>query len=132
MVRRFLVIGLCAAALACSQQKGKKGPVVAKGNGITINHRPIGNEEFFTVIRTGLASVVANQLKGRGFKVKDVITEFDGKSVDDVQKFRRKPPSHCQEDAVHHKAIRYMRLQRSLTDMRACLADHQPFTQVIR
>jgi peptidyl-prolyl cis-trans isomerase C len=36
MVRRFLVIGLCAAALACSQQKGKKGPVVAKGNGITI------------------------------------------------------------------------------------------------
>jgi raffinose/stachyose/melibiose transport system substrate-binding protein len=24
-------------------------------NGITINHRPIGNEEFFTVVRTGLA-----------------------------------------------------------------------------
>lgn len=26
-----------------------------KGTGITIKHRPIGNEEFFTVIRTGLA-----------------------------------------------------------------------------
>ncbi len=36
MIRRILVIGLCAAALACSQQKGKKGPAVAKGNGITI------------------------------------------------------------------------------------------------
>jgi peptidyl-prolyl cis-trans isomerase C len=37
MIRRIVVIGLCAAALACSQQKGKKsGPVVAKGNGITI------------------------------------------------------------------------------------------------
>ena len=38
MVRRILVIGLCAAALACSQQKGpkKSGPVVAKGDGITI------------------------------------------------------------------------------------------------
>jgi raffinose/stachyose/melibiose transport system substrate-binding protein len=27
----------------------------AKNNGITINHRPIGNDEFFTVLRTGLA-----------------------------------------------------------------------------
>src|SRR5688500_1063482 len=27
----------------------------AKGNGITVTHRPIGNEEFFTVIRTALA-----------------------------------------------------------------------------
>jgi ABC-type glycerol-3-phosphate transport system substrate-binding protein len=27
----------------------------AKGTGITVNHRPIGNEEFFTVVRTGLA-----------------------------------------------------------------------------
>ncbi|HEX9051871.1 MAG TPA: peptidyl-prolyl cis-trans isomerase [Anaeromyxobacter sp.] len=37
MIRRIVVIGLCAAALACSQQKGRKsGAVVAKGNGITI------------------------------------------------------------------------------------------------
>jgi peptidyl-prolyl cis-trans isomerase C len=41
MVRRFLVLGLCAAALACSQQKApsqkaKSGPAVARGNGITI------------------------------------------------------------------------------------------------
>jgi peptidyl-prolyl cis-trans isomerase C len=38
MVRRILVLGLCAAALACSQQSGPKktGPAVAKGNGITI------------------------------------------------------------------------------------------------
>jgi peptidyl-prolyl cis-trans isomerase C len=38
MVRRIVVIGLCAAALACSQQSGpkKSGPVVAKGNGISI------------------------------------------------------------------------------------------------
>lgn len=27
----------------------------AQGTGITIDHRPIGNEQFFTVIRTGLA-----------------------------------------------------------------------------
>lgn len=27
----------------------------AQGNGVTVNHRPIGNEEFFTVIRTALA-----------------------------------------------------------------------------
>ncbi len=27
----------------------------AMGNGITVSHRPIGNEEFFTVIRTALA-----------------------------------------------------------------------------
>lgn len=27
----------------------------AKGNGIEIDHRPIGNEQFFTVIRTGIA-----------------------------------------------------------------------------
>jgi len=27
----------------------------AKGNGITVAHRPIGNEEFFTVIRTALS-----------------------------------------------------------------------------
>jgi peptidyl-prolyl cis-trans isomerase C len=38
MVRRIVVIGLCAAALACSQQSGpkKSGPAVAKGNGISI------------------------------------------------------------------------------------------------
>jgi peptidyl-prolyl cis-trans isomerase C len=38
MVRRILVIGLCAAALACSQESGpkKSGPAVAKGDGITI------------------------------------------------------------------------------------------------
>jgi peptidyl-prolyl cis-trans isomerase C len=38
MVRRIVVLGLCAAALACSQQSGpkKSGPAVAKGNGITI------------------------------------------------------------------------------------------------
>jgi parvulin-like peptidyl-prolyl cis-trans isomerase-like protein len=38
MLRRILVLGLCAAALACSQQSGPKktGPAVAKGNGITI------------------------------------------------------------------------------------------------
>jgi peptidyl-prolyl cis-trans isomerase C len=41
MVRRFLVLGLCAAALACSQQKtpsqkAKSGPAVARGKGITI------------------------------------------------------------------------------------------------
>ena len=37
MVRRILVTGLCAAALACGQSGPKKsGPVVASGNGITI------------------------------------------------------------------------------------------------
>jgi len=41
MVRRIVAIGLCAAAIACSPEKGpkkkeKSGPVVAKGGGITI------------------------------------------------------------------------------------------------
>ncbi len=39
MVRRVLVVGLCAAAVACSPQKSsskKSGPVVAKGKGISI------------------------------------------------------------------------------------------------
>lgn len=38
MLRRVLVIGLCAAAMACSPEKGSKksGPVVAKGKGIAI------------------------------------------------------------------------------------------------
>lgn len=39
MVRRVLVIGLCAAAIACSPEKTsskKSGPVVAKGKGISI------------------------------------------------------------------------------------------------
>jgi peptidyl-prolyl cis-trans isomerase C len=38
MSRRLLVIGLCAAAVACAPEKGpkKSGPVVAKGKGIAI------------------------------------------------------------------------------------------------
>jgi peptidyl-prolyl cis-trans isomerase C len=38
MVRRILAVGLCAAVIACSPQKGSKksGPAVAKGKGITI------------------------------------------------------------------------------------------------
>jgi peptidyl-prolyl cis-trans isomerase C len=39
MVRRTLVLGLCAAALACTSQKSspsKSGPVVARGDGVTI------------------------------------------------------------------------------------------------
>lgn len=39
MSRRLLVIGLCAAAVACAPEKGpkKSGPVVAKGKGISIS-----------------------------------------------------------------------------------------------
>jgi peptidyl-prolyl cis-trans isomerase C len=39
MVRRIVVVGLCAAAIACSPQSGsgkKSGPAVAKGKGLTI------------------------------------------------------------------------------------------------
>ena len=38
MLRRFLVIGLCALAVACGPKKDEKksGPVVAQGNGVTI------------------------------------------------------------------------------------------------
>ncbi|WP_242344239.1 peptidylprolyl isomerase [Anaeromyxobacter terrae] len=37
MLRRSLVIGLCALAVACQSPKDKKsGPVIAKGNGVTI------------------------------------------------------------------------------------------------
>lgn len=46
----------------------------------------------------------------------------------DVRRFRRPPPASCRKAAKAHKAIRYMRVQTNLTDMRACLANHQPFT----
>lgn len=46
----------------------------------------------------------------------------------DVRRFRRRPPARCQKIATEHKAIRYMRLERSLADMRACLAEQRPFT----
>jgi C1A family cysteine protease len=46
----------------------------------------------------------------------------------DVRRFRRRPLKTCYTAAERHKAIRYARLQRTLTDMRACLADGQPFT----
>jgi len=46
----------------------------------------------------------------------------------DVRRFRRRPALRCRTAAAEHKAIRYMRIERNLTDMRACLADHRPFT----
>jgi C1A family cysteine protease len=45
----------------------------------------------------------------------------------DVRKFRRVPPTRCRSAAMEHKAIRYMRIQRNLADMHACLADHRSF-----
>lgn len=46
----------------------------------------------------------------------------------DVRRFRRNPTARCRKAASEHRAVRYMRLHSNLTDMRACLANHQPFT----
>ena len=46
----------------------------------------------------------------------------------DVRRFRRRPLNACYQMAEEHKAIRYARLDHTLTSMRACLADQQPFT----
>jgi C1A family cysteine protease len=45
-----------------------------------------------------------------------------------VRDFREAPPPHCREAATQHRAVRYMRLRPRLTHLRACLAEHRPFT----
>jgi C1A family cysteine protease len=46
----------------------------------------------------------------------------------DVRRFRRPPTAACRNAATRHKAIGYARVRTDLTDMRACLANRQPFT----
>jgi len=44
-----------------------------------------------------------------------------------VARFRTRPPARCYQDAIHHKAVVYQRLQQDLTSMRGCLAAGYPF-----
>lgn len=46
----------------------------------------------------------------------------------DVERFRRKPPTRCYESAERRRALWYGRLQPTLRDMKACLAEGYPFT----
>jgi C1A family cysteine protease len=46
----------------------------------------------------------------------------------DVRRFRRRPFNHCYRIAVEHKAIRYARVEQTLKNLRACLAEGQPIT----
>ena len=45
----------------------------------------------------------------------------------DVAKFGDKPPPPCYQQAAHHKALQYQRLQQALSLMKACLAAGFPF-----
>jgi len=45
----------------------------------------------------------------------------------DIRRFRRQPPAACYAAAQHHRAIRFRRIQRSLTHLKACLAEGYPF-----
>jgi C1A family cysteine protease len=45
-----------------------------------------------------------------------------------VERYRRKPSPHCYEAAADHRAIWYRRLEKTLPQLKACLAEGYPFT----
>ena len=45
----------------------------------------------------------------------------------DIRRFRRRPLAACYTAAQRHRAIRYFRVEQSLKQMRACLAEGHPF-----
>ena len=45
----------------------------------------------------------------------------------DIRKFTRKPPAKAYREAERHQAISYQRVERSLTQMKGCLAAGTPF-----
>lgn len=45
----------------------------------------------------------------------------------DIEKFRNKPTDECYKDALHHQAMKYSRVERSLNQMKQCLLDGYPF-----
>jgi C1A family cysteine protease len=45
----------------------------------------------------------------------------------DIAKFADQPPQKAYDDAGQHKAIRYQRLTRSLSQLQGCLAEGYPF-----
>jgi C1A family cysteine protease len=45
----------------------------------------------------------------------------------DISKFRDKPPIDLNDDALHHEALSYMRVSRTLTALKSCLASGYPF-----
>ena len=44
-----------------------------------------------------------------------------------ARKFRQKPRRKCYADAAHHPAVTYRRVQRTLPELKACLASGHPF-----
>jgi C1A family cysteine protease len=49
----------------------------------------------------------------------------------DVRRFKRKPPPSCYEAARRCVAIEYYRIRRTVSDLRACLAQRYPFVFAI-
>jgi C1A family cysteine protease len=47
--------------------------------------------------------------------------------VYEVRQFATKPPDTCYTEALNHQSIQYMRVNRSLTEMKACLSQGYPF-----
>ena len=45
-----------------------------------------------------------------------------------VERYRRRPPERCYQAAVKRRAIRYARIEQTLQHLKACLAEHYPFT----
>jgi C1A family cysteine protease len=45
----------------------------------------------------------------------------------DIGKFRDKPTSQCYTEAAKHKAVQYQRVNRTLSQMKGCLASGYPF-----
>jgi C1A family cysteine protease len=46
----------------------------------------------------------------------------------DVLRYRRRPPPRCYREALSRRAIWYGRLDRSLAELKGCLAEGYPFT----
>jgi C1A family cysteine protease len=44
-----------------------------------------------------------------------------------ITKFATRPPTRCYRDAIHHRAVGYQRLSRTLSQMKGCLASGFPF-----
>jgi C1A family cysteine protease len=49
----------------------------------------------------------------------------------DVRRFRREPTPSCFDAARRHRALAYYRIRRSLTQLRACLAERFPFVMAL-
>ena len=62
--------------------------------------------------------------------IKSVATQGDAPEADwpyDITKFTDKPPRKAYTDAKQYRVVQYQRVERSLTQMKGCLASGYPF-----